>query len=205
MTADIQPTNRGKAVNRIREALRRATDFNAKAAAAQPGELWTARYVGADPVHGEHFESYTAGTVRVLGDECPVVEYRGQKMLGEWRLDSQGRLWRTFCRLDALLNSRRLDRGDTAPDMAAANGATDEYLARDHAGDFLAELPNRAWVTVEWREPHPVYAGQRNVTVGYAYDRDERGGETGRDVGGDWIAFDKVTAVISHSHAEVGS
>lgn len=188
-------------MNRIRKALHRAADFNAKAAEAQPGEVWTAHYTGTDPVHGEPFESYTAGTVRILGEECPVVEYRGRKTLGECTLTPP--LPRLLQFLDALRCTRAFDRGDTAPDMAAANGATDQYLARDHAGDFLAALPNRAWVTVEWREPHPVYADQRNVTVGYAYDHDERGGEVGRDVGGDWIDFDKVTVVICHSHAEV--
>lgn len=176
----------------IPRAFRRADAFNVNAAEARPGEVWTARYTGSDPVHGEHFESYTAGTVRILGDECPVVEYRGQKTLGEWTLDAPRGAWWLASYLDAFTNDRRLDRGDTAPDMTGSAGT----------GDLLASLPDRAWVTVEWRERHPVYAGLRNVTVGYTYAHDERDGEVGRDVGGDWIAFTNVTAVICHSHAE---
>lgn len=182
-------------MNRISKARQRVAEFYATTAAAQPGEIWTVSYAGAD-FQGNYFEAYTAGEVRILGEECPVVEYRGRRCLGETDLDMN---WGLFGRLlvlgEAITGSRRrLERGDTAPEVL--NGTT-------YRGDYLAALPNGAWVTVEYSNPHPVYAGQRNVVAGTTYDHDERDGETGRDVGGDWVPFEQVTAVICHGHVEV--
>jgi hypothetical protein len=186
---------------RISKARQRVAEFYAKTAAAQPGEVWTTGYAG-DDFCGNYFEAYTAGEVRILGEECPVEEYRGRKTLGEADLDPET-CWpwswvgRLFLISEAVRGRRRtLERGDTAPEML--NGTT-------YRGDYLAALPNGAWVTVEYRNPHPVYAGQRNVVIGTTYDHDERGGDVGRDIGGDWVAFDKVTAVICHSHTEAAA
>jgi hypothetical protein len=188
-------------MKRIRKARQRVAEFYAKSAAAQPGEVWTTIYAGPD-FQGNYFESYTAGTVRVLGDECPVVEYRGRKTLGESDLDPEAWWpWSWIGRLFLIREAmggrnRTLEPGDTAPDMTGSTGT----------GDLLAALPVGAWVTVEYRGEHPVYAGLRNVVVGFTYDHDGYvRGVPGRDVGGDWVPFAQVTAVICHSHAEVAS
>lgn len=184
-------------IRRIRKARQRVAELYANSSAAQPGEVWTTSYAGPD-FAGHYFEAYTAGEVRILGDECPVLEFRGRKALGEADLDMPGGwLTRAYLFWSALSGDRRkLDRGDTAPEML--NGTT-------YRADYLASLPNGAWVTVEYRNPHPVYAGLRNVVTGTTYDHDERGRETGRDVGGDWVPFEQVAGVVVHSHVEVAS
>jgi hypothetical protein len=188
-------------IRRIRKARQSVAEFYAKTAAAQPGEVWTTGYAG-DDFRDNYFEAYTAGRVRILGEECPVLEYRGRKTLGEADLDPETQfpwswLGRLLLTIDALKGCKRtLEPGDTAPEML--NGTT-------YRGDYLAALPNGAWVTVEYRDPHPVYSDLRNVVTGTTYDHDVRGDETGRDVGGDWVPFDQVTGVVVHSHVEVAS
>lgn len=168
-------------IERIRKARQRVAELYAKSDAAQPGEIWTTRYAGPD-FKGNHFESYIAGEVRILGEECPVVEYRGAKTLGEDEA-LQGR-------------ERSLEPGDTAPDLTAS--ADVFSTAHGTAGDYLGILPNGKWVSVEYRNPHPSCARQRMVVVGTTYDHDIRDDQHGRDVGGDWVPFEQVTAVYVH-------
>lgn len=188
-------------IERIRKARQRVAELYAKSDAAQPGEIWTTRYAGPD-FKGNHFESYIAGEVRILGEECPVVEYRGAKTLGEDSLDMElVRPWRWIQRLfligEALQGRERsLEPGDTAPDLTAS--ADVFSTAHGTAGDYLGILPNGKWVSVEYRNPHPSCARQRMVVVGTTYDHDIRDDQHGRDVGGDWVPFEQVTAVYVH-------
>lgn len=189
-------------IQRIRKARERVADLYAKSYAAQPGEVWTVRYAGPD-FKGNPFESFIAGEVRILGEECPVEQYRGAKTLGEEALDMEYLppwrwLQRAFLSAEALHGRQRLlAPGDWAPDM----GEQDP----DNLGELLAALDNGTLVTVEYRDPHPVYAGLRNVVVGTAYSHDVRGDEYGRDVGDDWVPFHQVTGVLLHDPAEVPS
>ena len=63
------------------------TAWTTNAEAARPGQVWTYRYSTAHAVTGGPFTSYTAGPVRILGEECPVPAYRGMRCLGEADLD----------------------------------------------------------------------------------------------------------------------
>lgn len=170
-----------KAISARRAA---AADWNAKAAAAQPGEVWTSGYVTENCTNGGHFESYEAGTVRILGEECPVEEYRGLKVLGEVHLS--GNVHRlTWWQRQHPATCYRLELGDIAPLIPMGTGAR------------LAALPGDAWVHVEHRSDHPVCAGMRSVDVGYLGEIEDfdDGMGPGRYVGDSWIRLAEVTGL----------
>lgn len=176
----------------IKERRAAAQDWAEKAAAAVPGEVWTSTYKTHRAVYGGRFASYIAGPVRILGDECPVPAFRGEKTLGECTLalgtctlaPAKVPFWAwLFRRSDA----DTLAEGDTAPQVAPGTAA-----------DLLAVPPGRM-VTVEHRDNHPVYAGLRFVDIGRAgavtaFDDDEG---AGRYVGDTWVRLTNVTGVQS--------
>lgn len=170
-------------ITMIRKRRAAAADWNAKATQAQPGEVWTSTYYARRAVFGGPFVSFIAGPVRILGEECPVEAFRGQKTLGESELDTP-----MGSRLLALIHpttNYRLERGDTAPAVA------------DGLGVQLRAIPDGEMVTVEHRSQHPVYAGLRFVEIGRAGDvEDFNDGEgPGRYVGDTWVRLSEVTGV----------
>lgn len=174
----------------IRARRAAAADWNAKAAEAQPGEVWTSSYHTRRAVQGGRFASYTAGPVRIIGDECPVKEFRGQKRLGESGLDTP-----MGSRLLALIHpttNYRLDRGDVAPILDPLRC----WLPEERAA-FFSGGRDGVMVTVEHRYDHPVCAGLRSVEIGCAGDIEDfnDGAGLGRYVGDTWVRLADVTGV----------
>jgi hypothetical protein len=173
--------------------------WNANAAAARPGQVWTYRYCTRWAVAGGSFTSYVAGPVRILGAECPVPAFRGQKTLGEVDLGlalPEGLLGRW---LTTDVRRYSLQRGDFAPVIPDGHRPPWQWLRPTPTALFGLTLGQR--VMVEHRSAHPVYAGLRFVEigrVGYVEDfHDEQG--PGRYIGDTWVRMSDVTgAVILH-------
>jgi hypothetical protein len=171
-------------IKMIRKRRQTAADWNAKAAAAQPGQVWTASYITDSTVYGGHGETHTTGPVRILHAECPVEGFRGRKVLGEHDLDQtlSGRLLTLLA-----ATGHKLSEGDTAPQVAPGSGP-----------DLLA-IPRGQQVTVEHRSEHPVYAGLRFVEIGRAGRVKDFGDDEGpgRYIGDTWVRLSEVTGVQS--------
>lgn len=181
-TTTTDPTCRTR-----REAVRAWTT---NAAAAMAGQVWTFRYTTARAVSGGPFTSYTAGPVRILGEECPVPGFRGQRCLGEADLDRLTPGW---------LCARRysLHRGDQAPVIPFPGRSGVTLLGPDAIAGLLQVRRGRP-VLVEHRADHPVYLGLRFVESGRAgqvEDFDDGQGP-GRYVGDTWVRLADVTAIV---------
>lgn len=183
---ETRPATEWPILRTIRARRRAAANWNASATEAQPGKIWTASYRAKRAVFGGHYESWTAGPVRILGTECPVEAFRGEKTLGEHTLSGRPLPlgWLTYP-----ATNYRLTRGDVAPTVRSGADA-----------DLLAVPPGRM-VTVEHRSDHPVYAGLRFVEIGragrvtdFGYDEGHEDGP-GRYVGDTWVRLSEVTGV----------
>lgn len=173
---------------RTRQEAKLAWTINA--AAARPGEVWTYRYTTAGTLTAVPFTTYTAGPVRIPGEEIPFPALR-DKCLGEVGLDGPA-AW--------LQHARRhsLHRGDQAP-VIPFPGRTGLTLTDPGAAmTALLEAPRWQHVLVEHHRAHPAYAGLRFVEAGHAGAvKDFGDGQgPGRYVGPTWVRLVDVTAIV---------
>lgn len=163
----------------IRRRRDAAAGWNTKAATAQPGQTWTVRYSTPRAVDGGAFQSYTSGPVRIIGDDCPVPQYRGHKNLGEMNLDTPMKPgWFGPHPATRYL----LTPGDDAPSVHAGSG------------DDLLAVPAGRTAMVEHVDAS---LNLRNVEIGQVGDVADfnDGADLGRYVGDSWVRLSEVTGV----------